>query len=389
MKSVQLAHELETLKKQYSYRHRRALETPQGVEVKFNGKRYLSFCSNDYLGLANHPVVCAACHNAINEYGVGSGASQLISGYTRIHANLEQALADFLDYERVLLFSAGFLANLGVIDALSTRATLILEDRLNHASLIDAARYAGVRLRRYRHRDTEHLLDLLSGSDQEHKIIASDGVFSMEGTEAPLAKLCTLKKSHNTLLVVDDAHGIGVLGASGKGTLEHQQILSDQVDVLVGTFGKAFGSSGAFVATSNEIAEFLLQKSRTLIYTTAPPAALAAAAHASLKIIIQEPERRHRLHENILYFRNSLAGTSFKLQDSITPIQTIILGDNKKTLRLSEQLLNRGLMVVAIRPPTVPHNSARLRITLSSEHSSAQIDLLVKTLKEIERDINL
>lgn len=384
MDNLFLKQELDALKKQHAYRQRRILESPQGINVNIDGKSCLSFCSNDYLGLANHPKIRAATCQTINEFGVGSGASQLVSGYTSVHASLEQALADFLNFERVLLFSSGFLANLGVIAALATRDTVVLEDRLNHASLVDAARYAGAKLQRYRHRDAFHAAELLSAADDKRSLIATDGVFSMEGTESPLTELHALKQKFNTLLVVDDAHGIGVLGAQGKGTLEQQGMSSQQVDVLVGTFGKAFGSSGAFVACSNETAEYLLQKSRTLIYTTALPACLAAAAQASLDIIKFEPRRRERLHNNIHYFRNALMDTSLTLQDSLSPIQTIIIGDNEKTLHMSEQLIQRGILIIAIRPPTVPANSARLRITLCSEHTLQQIDQLVSTLLEIQ-----
>lgn len=384
MKTSALTHQLEALRQQHAYRQRRTLESPQGVEIIIDGKSFLSFCSNDYLGLANHPKVCAATCQAVNEFGVGSGASQLISGYSQVHEQLENALAEFLNFPRVLLFSSGFLANLGVVDTLSTRGTLILEDRLNHASLLDAARYSGAQLQRYRHRDIRHLSDLLHTAKQTHKLIATDGVFSMEGTMPPLSELHALKQKYNALLIVDDAHGIGVVGTHGKGTMEHQQIPSEHVDILIGTFGKAFGSSGAFVACNNEIAEYLLQKSRTLIYTTAPPTALAAAASTSLDIIKQEPERRQRLHKNIAYFKNALTDSSLTLLDSNTPIQSIIIGDNKNTIRMSEQLMAHGILVVAIRPPTVPPNLARLRITLCSEHSFDHIDRLVSCLIKIQ-----
>lgn len=380
MKTSALTHQLEALKQQHAYRQRRTLESPQGVEIKIDGKCFTSFCSNDYLGLANHPKVCTAACQAVTKYGVGSGASQLVSGYSQIHKRLELALAEFLNFPRVILFSSGYLANLGVIDTLSTRDTIVLEDRLNHASLLDAARYAGAQLQRYRHGDIDHLAALLHASKQTNKLIVTDGVFSMEGTDSPLSELLTLKLKHKALLIVDDAHGIGVVGTHGRGTLEQQNIPSKHIDVLIGTFGKAFGSSGAFVACNQEIAEYLLQKSRTLIYTTAPPPALAAAAHASLDIIKQEPERRQRLHRNIEYFKKSLAGSSLTLLASNTPIQSIIIGDNKNTIRMSENLMTQGILVVAIRPPTVPPNSARLRVTLCSEHTFDHIDRLVSCL---------
>ena len=385
MKTNQLAHALEAVKQQHAYRQRRILESPQGVTIKLDGKTCLSFCSNDYLGLANHEKIRNATCDAIHSYGVGSGASQLVTGYSSVHAQLEQALAEFLGYPRVLLFSSGYLANLGVIQALTTRKSLVVEDRLNHASLIDAARFAGAQLQRYRHRDAGHVAELLASAKQAHKLIVTDGVFSMEGTQAPLADLVELKQNHQSLLIVDDAHGIGVVGSSGKGSLEQHNIASKHVDVLIGTFGKAFGSSGAFVATQSDIAEYLLQKSRTLIYTTAPPAGMAAAAYAGLRIICQETQRRQRLHKNIDYFRTAMAGSPFKLLDSTTPIQSVIIGDNQSTLNICTQLWNQGILVIAMRPPTVPINSSRLRITLCSEHTPTQIDQLVDALDRIAK----
>lgn len=379
-----LSDDLLTLQKQGAYRQRKSLESPQGVEVIVEGKPYLSFCSNDYLGLANDARVCNAATRAISNFGVGSGGSQLISGYSCLHAALEEALADFLGYERTVLFSSGYLANLGVISAFSTRKTLILEDRFNHASLIDAAKYAGGNLKRYLHRDTEHAKNIASQAAASSLLLVTDGVFSMEGTMAPLKQLCDLKDFYADMLIVDDAHGIGVLGQHGRGTLEQLNIDPSRVDILVGTFGKAFGGSGAFVAGSNDAIEYLIQKSRTLIYTTAAPAALAAAAQQSLDIIINEPDRRDRLHNNIEYFRKSLNSTTLNLQDSNTAIQTIVIGTNNDALRYSEQLEHRGLLVLAIRPPTVPKNTARLRITLCSEHTHKQIDQLVLALQEIQ-----
>ena len=377
--------ELLALKQQHAYRQRKILQSPQGVNVTIDGKSFSSFCSNDYLGLANDPRVRTASCQAINKFGVGSGASQLITGYSMLHAKLESALAKFLNYERVLLFSSGYLANLAVVSTFATRDSLILQDRLNHASLLDAARYAGTKLQRYRHRDSDHLVQLLAKKDQQEVLLATDGVFSMEGTVAPLAELVAINKSHHSMLVVDDAHGIGVIGSQGKGSLEYCNIKPNNVDILVGTFGKAFGSSGAFVATSNDNAEYLIQKARTLIYTTAPPSALAAAAHTSLDIIIEESQRRERLHRNINYFRQRLSSSKLDLQESITPIQTILIGKNYPTLQFSEQLSQRGILILAIRPPTVPENTARLRITLCSEHSYQQIDALVSALLDIEQ----
>ena len=379
-----ISKQLYELKEQGAYRQRRKLDSPQDIKVVIDGEQFLSFCSNDYLGLANDARVCQAAKDAISHFGVGSGASQLISGYSSLHASLEEQLADFLGYQRCVLFSSGYLANLGVISSLSSRYSLILEDRLNHASLIDAARYAGGDLKRYKHRDINHADEIINTSKSKSHLIVSDGVFSMEGSIAPIEQLSQLKHTANDKLIIDDAHGIGVLGNKGKGSLEHAGIDPSKVDILIGTFGKAFGGSGAFVLSDNDTIDYLIQKARTLIYTTAPPVALAAAATQSLKIIINEPERRQRLHKNIQYFRKALSKTALELLDSITAIQTIIIGENEQALWFSKQLEDRGLLALAIRPPTVPKNTARLRITLSSEHTQQQIDLLVNALLEIE-----
>jgi 8-amino-7-oxononanoate synthase len=379
-----ISQQLSELKQQGAYRQRRILDSPQDIEVVIDGKQFLSFSSNDYLGLANDARVCQAAKNAISNYGVGSGASQLISGYSTLHAALEEQLSNFLGYQRCVLFSSGYLANLGVISTFSTRHSLILQDRLNHASLIDAAKYAGGNLKRYQHRDINHANEIIHSSESESHLIVSDGVFSMEGSIACIEQLYQLKRHSSDKLIIDDAHGIGVLGNKGKGSLEYLAIDSSKVDILIGTFGKAFGGSGAFVLGNHDTVDYLIQKARTLIYTTAPPAALAAAASQSLNIIINEPERRERLHKNIQYFRKALSGSVLKLLESITAIQTIILGENEQALWFSKQLEERGLLVLAIRPPTVPKNTARLRITLSSEHTQQQIDLLVNALLEIE-----
>lgn len=376
--------QLTELKKQDAYRKRRPLDSPQGVQVSINGHSFLSFCSNDYLGLANDKRICQAATEAISKFGVGSGASQLISGYSSAHASLEEKLADFLGYQRCVLFSSGYLANLGVISAFSSRHHLILEDRLNHASLIDAGKYAGGLLKRYHHRDIQHAKNLLESNQSSSRLIVSDGVFSMEGSIAPIGQLYELKCSPDDKLIIDDAHGIGVLGKNGKGSIEHTGTDSSKVDILIGTFGKSFGSSGAFVLANNDSIDYLIQKARTLIYNTSPPAALAAAAEKSLNIIINEPDRRQRLHSNINYFRKSLSETNLTLLDSITAIQTIIIGENKKTVWFSQQLEKYGLLVLAIRPPTVPKNTARLRITLSSEHTHQNIDQLVDALLKID-----
>lgn len=388
MAEALLSKQLAELQQQNAYRTRQALEGPQGVEVTQNSKRYISFCSNDYLGLANDPRVCTAMIEAVKHYGVGTGASQLITGYTSIHSELEQQLAKFLNYPRCILFSSGYLANLGVISSFANKNSLVVEDKLNHASLIDAGKYAGAKLKRYRHQDIEHAKRIINSENNESGLLVTDGVFSMEGTIAPLKKLIELKHDRGYKLIVDDAHGIGALGKQGKGSIEHESLSSSQVDILIGTFGKSFGASGAFVLSDDDNIEYLIQKARTLIYTTAPPAALAAAAQKSLDIIINEPERRQRLQNNIQYFRDCAKHTSLNLLDSVTAIQSLIIGDNNKTLAYSYELKNMGLLVLAIRPPTVAQNTSRLRITLCSEHTREHIDRLISAMVTIEKNLH-
>lgn len=382
MKLEEIHLQLKQLGDSQSLRTRRTLKGPQGVQVTLDDKDYLSFCSNDYLGLASDPRVIAAAADALHRYGVGSGASQMISGYSQQHASFEQELASFLGVERVLLFSSGYLANLGVVSALSTRHSTVFSDRLNHASLIDAAKLSAARHQRYQHRDHQGLSRLLQKSDATNKLILSDGVFSMEGSIAPLAELIALKKEHQALLLIDDAHGLGVLGKKGLGSSEQLQVDPQDIDLLIGTFGKAFGSSGAFVAGRHDLLEYVMQKARSLIYTTAPPAALIAACAESLDIIQNEPTRRERLQHNIAYYRKQIKSLQRPSLDSISAIQSIVLGDNETVIRISQQLATAGILVLPIRPPTVPANSARLRITLSSEHSKADIDRLITALHQ-------
>ena len=373
--------QLKQLGDSQSLRTRRTLNGPQGVQVTLDNTDYLSFCSNDYLGLANDPRLISAATDALQHYGVGSGASQMITGYSEQHASFEKELAAFLGVERVLLFSSGYLANLGVVSALTTRHSALFSDRLNHASLIDAAKLSDAKHQRYQHRDHLGLGRLLQKSEATNKIILSDGVFSMEGSIAPLAELVALKKEHQALLLIDDAHALGVLGKNGKGCAEQLQIDPEDIDLLIGTFGKAFGSSGAFVAGKHDLLEYVMQKARSLIYTTAAPAVLVAACATSLAIIQNEPARRERLQQNIAYYKKLIKHLQHPSLESISSIQSIVLGDNDKVIRLSQALAAEGILVLPIRPPTVPANSARLRITLSSEHTSADIERLVEALR--------
>jgi 8-amino-7-oxononanoate synthase len=362
------------------YRRRRITETPQQTQMIIDGRKVINFCSNDYLGLANHPAVVKTFQDTANLFGVGSGAAHLINGHTRIHHDLEEALAKFTGRERALLFSTGYMANLGLVQALVGPGDSILADKLNHASLTDGALLSRARLNRYPHGDMDLLHKRLLESSSGEKLIITDAVFSMDGDLAPLPELAKLAQVYGAWLMVDDAHGLGVLGKKGAGSLDYYGLNATEVPILMGTLGKALGTAGAFIAGSEALIEHLIQSARTYIYTTAMPAAIAAATLASLKIVAQEPQRRKRLHELIEYFQRQASQLDLKLLPSSTPIQGIIFGENKKTLSISEKLFEQGFMVTAIRPPTVPAGTARLRITLSSNHSKDQIDALITAL---------
>lgn len=340
----------------------------------------VNFCSNDYLGLAQHPDVTAAFVRAAQTFGVGAGASHLVSGHGSAHEELEQALAAFTGRERALLFSTGYMANLGVVGALAERRTHVVEDRLNHASLIDAARISGAKLTRYQHSHVEDATRRLVASGDDDALLVTDGVFSMDGDVAPLAALASAARARDAWLIVDDAHGLGVLGATGGGSVEAAGLTSDDVPVLVGTLGKAFGTFGAFVAGDAELIEFFLQRARTYIYTTALPPAVAAATLASLRLIEGEPWRRERLHSLIARFRAAALRENVPLMPSSSPIQPVLIGDDRRAVTVSDRLFAQGYWVGAIRPPTVPVGSARLRITISAAHTDEQVDRVVEHL---------
>jgi 8-amino-7-oxononanoate synthase len=344
-----------------------------------DGRELIDFSSNDYLGLAHHPCLAAAMSACAARTGAGSGASHLITGHGSEHALLEEELAAYTGRERALLFSTGYMANLAVMTALSARGECVLLDRLCHASLIDGARLSGATLRRYRHADADSAARLLAG-ERGAALIATDGVFSMDGDLAPLPQLARLAQRAGAWLVVDDAHGLGVVGASGRGVLEHFGLSSHAVPVLVGTLGKAFGSFGAFVAGDADLIEFLIQKARTYIYTTALPQPVAAATRAALALVQAESWRRERLQALTAYFRRAALEAGVPLGPSATPIQPVLLGSAAAALAAQRELAQAGFWVVAIRPPTVPAGSARLRITLSALHTEPQLDALAGQL---------
>jgi 8-amino-7-oxononanoate synthase len=379
--SFDLATRLAERRAAHLYRQRPLLETPQGPEVMVEGERLLAFCSNDYLGLANHPEVIAAMQQGAAKWGVGGGASHLVLGHSTPHHALEEALAEFTGRPRALLFSTGYMANLAAVTALVGQGDTVLEDRINHASLLDAGLLSGARFSRYLHNDAVSLASRLQKATG-NTLVVTDGVFSMDGDLADLPALCAAARQKDAWVLVDDAHGFGPLGATGGGIVEHFGLGVEDVQVLVGTLGKAFGTAGAFVAGSEELIETLIQFARPYIYTTSQPPAVACATLKSLELLRTEGWRREHLNKLIARFREGAAAIGLTLMDSATPIQPILIGDSARALRLSALLRARGLLVTAIRPPTVPAGSARLRVTLSAAHSEAQLELLLHALAE-------
>jgi 8-amino-7-oxononanoate synthase len=376
------AGQLRQLEQDGLYRRRRVVDGPQGVTLNTDGRELINFCSNDYLGLASHPQVIAAFKAGVDRYGVGSGSAHLICGHSSAHHALEEELAAFTGRERALLFSTGYMANLGVISALLGRSDTVLEDRLNHASLLDGGLLSRARFQRYRHADSEDLqikLEAVSGK----ALVVSDGVFSMDGDLAPLPAMVDLAEQHHAGLLIDDAHGFGVLGKNGGGIVEHFALTQDQVPILIGTLGKAFGTFGAFVAGSEDLIEMLIQKARSYVFTTALPAAVAEATRASLRLLQAETWRREHLRNLISRFRQGARMHGLQLMDSFTAIQPILVGDSGQAMAASLRLLEQGFWVSAIRPPTVPAGSARLRITFSANHTEQQVDALLDALGRV------
>ncbi|WP_444757472.1 8-amino-7-oxononanoate synthase [Pseudomonas sp. A014] len=363
------------------YRRRPLLQSPQGPEVVVDGQRLLAFCSNDYLGLANHPEVTAAWRAGAERWGVGGGASHLVVGHSTAHHEVEEAIAELTGRPRALLFTTGYMANLGAITALVGQGDTVLQDRLNHASLLDGGLLSGARFSRYLHNDPASLASRLDKAVGD-TLVVTDGVFSMDGDLADLPALATVVRPHGAWLMVDDAHGFGTLGTNGGGIVEHFGLGIDQVPVLIGTLGKACGTAGAFVAGSDDLIEALVQFARPYIYTTSQPPALACATLKSLQLLRDERWRREHLGALIRQFRQGAQQIGLALMDSPTAIQPILVGDAARALTLSKMLRARGLLVTAIRPPTVPVGSARLRVTLSAAHSEAQVQLLLNALAE-------
>ena len=374
---------LQQRKKDGLYRSRRISDSPQGVDAIIDGKAVINFCSNDYLGLANHPQIKQALIQGAEKYGTGSGSAHLVNGHSRAHHQLEEELAEFMGYPRALLFSTGYMANLGIAQALCGRGDKIFEDRLNHASMLDAALLSGARLQRYAHNNFADLNTKLQTAGNTEKLIMSDGVFSMDGDLAPLPQLSDIAQQYDSWLMLDDAHGIGVLGKKGRGCIEHFNCSHKDVPIVMGTLGKAFGTSGAFVAGSDELIETLIQFSRSYIYTTASSPAMAEATRCSLKILQAANEEREYLQQLIRYFSNSATELGLHLMPSPSAIQPILIGDTNEAKKISQALFEQGFLVTAIRPPTVPDGTARLRVTLSAAHKEQHIDKLLNALQPL------
>lgn len=377
---------LQALQQDHLRRSRRSVEgyadPASTVQPIVDGRVRLNFCGNDYLGLARDPRLAQALATAAGQWGVGSGASHLVTGHSRAHHELEQRLADFTGREAALLFSTGYMANVGVVSALAGRGELVLQDRLNHASLLDGALLSGARLLRYRHGAVDEAERRLQGDEARGRLLATDGVFSMDGDLAPVTALAQLAQRRNAWLLVDDAHGLGVLGARGGGVLALAGLGAAQVPLLVGTLGKAFGCSGAFVAGDRDLIDCVLQRARSYVYTTALPPALAATAVVALDLAETEGWRRQRVAELVTRFRDGARRAGLPLADSATPIQPVQVGDPARALAASQWLWEAGFWVTAIRAPTVPRGTERLRVTLSAAHDEAQVDALVAALAQ-------
>jgi len=379
-----LRDELQALHDAGLYRVRACIDFAQGAHVRIGGRELVSFASNDYLGLAAHPRIAAAARNGVELYGVGAGASHLLYGHGRAHEALEAALARFVGYPSALLFSTGYMANIGVVTALCARGDEIFADRLNHASLNDAMLLSGARFRRYPHLDMDRLEHALRASRARRKLVVSDAVFSMDGDLAPVPQMLALCERHDAFLLLDDAHGFGVLGSRGAGVLDHYGLASERI-VYMGTLGKAAGVYGAFVAADTALVQLLVNRARSYVYTTATPQLLAAALMESIEMVAAADERRGRLARLIALLQDARATLPGTLPRSTTPTQPLVMGAPDAATEAMRVLRDRGLVVPAVRPPTVPRGTARLRISLSAAHSVADVERLIAALSSLPR----
>ncbi len=367
-------------------RQRRLLDSPQAEHIVANDKKYLSFCSNDYLGLANHPALIAAMQAAAGDSGVGSGASNLITGHHRYHDNLEKQLAKFVQMPAALVFSTGYMANIGVLGALVGRGDAIFADKLNHACLNDGGYYSLAEFHRFAHNDVAALEKLLKASKAKHKLIAVDAVFSMDGDIAPIPAYMRLCEQYDAYLYVDDAHGFGVLGTHGEGSLNHYKLKSPRI-IYMATLGKAAGVAGAFVAGEQVVIDYLIQTAKSYVYSTPAPPALSATLSASINLIEDGDDLRAHLRSLIETLKQNLQLKKWQLLPSETAVQPLMVGSNHAAVSLSEHLQLQGILVPAIRPPTVPVNTARLRISLSAAHSKSDVIQLAKAINKAESEL--
>lgn len=389
IKMFRLQEEISRLHEQHLFRSLLPIGSEPSATVEQDGRKLLLFCSNNYLGLANHPVLKTAALSAVKNWGVGAGASRLISGNIDITRSLELRLAQFKKTESALVFNSGYGANLGAISALIGKSDLILADRLNHASLVDGCRLSKGKFRVYRHKDTEQLRRLLSSrKGKQNTLIVTDGVFSMDGDIAPLPEILSLAEQYEAFIYLDDAHGTGVLGPGGRGTCEHFGLSSHRI-IQMGTFSKALGGFGGFICGSDLLIEYLVNKARPFIYTTALPPSVLATALAALDLVEENRSLRDQLWKNREYLTQKLTQLGFNLCGSETPIIPIWIGSSEKALLFSQKLLQEGILIPAIRPPTVPSGTSRLRITLMATHTRDQIDFLLLLLEKIGKELRL
>lgn len=373
--------ELNVLKESNLLREFRIIEGAQDPHVEIDGKVYLSFCSNNYLGLANNPLIKQAAIDAINRYGWGAGASRLVSGSMTLHQELEKKIAEFKGTEAALLFPTGYMANIGAICALVSREDIVIGDKLNHASIIDGCRQSSAKFRVYPHKDLNQLESLLQrSSSYRRRLVVTDSLFSMDGDIAPLQEIVALAKKYDAILMIDDAHAMGVFGGNGGGLVEHYN-LEREIDIIMGSLSKAIGGIGGFIAGSKDLIEFLKNKARSFIYTTALPPAACAASIAGITLIREDKSLVNKLWENINHLRTRLSG----FQNNITvesPVVSVIVGSSGDALDLSKKLYQKGILIPAIRPPTVPPGTSRLRVSLMATHTKDDIDKLIDTMKD-------
>ena len=378
-----IADELNKIKESGLYRNLKAVESAQDTHIEIEGKTYLSFCSNNYLGLANHPSVVKAVKDAVEVYGWGAGASRLVSGNMTLHETLEKGISKFKRKEATIVFPTGYMANLGAISTLVSRGDLVVCDKLNHASIIDGCRLSGANFRVYAHRNMEKLENILKKSSKYNRIlIVTDSVFSMDGDLAPLPDLVKISAKYNAMLMVDEAHGTGVFGENGRGVVEHFN-LGKEVDVVMGTLSKAIGSLGGYVSSDIELISYLRNKARSFMYTTALPPAVCAASIAGIKLIQENPSMRVSLWHNVRFIKDKLRLLNINTISSESQIIPILIGDTKKAVNISKLLYESGILIPAIRPPTVPVNTSRLRMTVMSSHTQSDLERLIQILSDV------